>query len=135
MDYKAELEKLEADSARLIAGRNELRTKSSRAIEEGLAIKIELGKIMPENSEELESAALYKKWKLQMLSNVKYHVIARAVLTDASYMVAQYTGLLKGAIESKSPKVLKNINKQLDEMKDRAERIIAEAILILKRQS
>jgi len=135
MDYKAELEKLEADSARLIASRNELRTKGIRTIEEGLAIKIEPGKIKPESSEEQESAKLYKKWKLQMLPNAKYHVIARAVLTDAGYMVAQYADLLKGAIEAKSPKVLKNINKQLDEMKDRAERIIAEVIIILKRQS
>ncbi len=134
MDYKAELEKLEADSARIIATRNELRTKGIREIEEGFAIKIDLKKITPEHSEEKEGAKMYEKWKLQILSDEKYHLIARAALTSAGYLAEEYNGLLKGAIEAKSPKVLKNINQNLAEIKERAERIIANAIADLKKQ-
>lgn len=129
MDYKAELDEIGRDVARLTASRNELRTTMARIVEEGFAV--DFRKLKKPTPEKIEEAKRYSNWKLQMLRG-KYHVIAKLVLAGSESVLNEYKALLKGAMSAESPKVLKNIAKSLKEKYEIAQRIIAEEIALLE---
>jgi len=97
MDYQTDLDKLEGDTKRLIASRNELRTTAIRSDQEGWAF--EFSKVKPETPEKREQAKRYVKWELRVLSDEKYHVVARlSLIYDGESYVGTYRALLEEAI-------------------------------------
>jgi len=98
-DFKAELDKLNRDLAVLTARRNEFRPESAKAVEQ------DLGGVWSKEGEkekaeaETDAVRFYNRWRLRVIVDGKYHIIARlSVASPSSPNVAVYKSLLNEAV-------------------------------------